>query len=66
MASSCLEDSLFRWVREKNNEEVTLSRAVVRHHAEHLLEEASRFFPDDEKIVVNGLKIWLERFKERF
>lgn len=65
-AAPRLEEALFRWLCERNNEGITLCSAVVKHHAERLLKDANRLLPDNEQIVLKFSEGWLQRFKERF
>lgn len=66
VASSRLEDALFRCVRDKFNAIVTFSSTLVRHHATRLLEDANHLLRNNGKIVLNFSKDPLERFKGRF
>lgn len=61
-----VEDALFCWVCDNNNDIVSLNSAVIRHHGERLLGNADRLLPEDHKINLKFWKGWLERFKDRF
>ena len=64
-AAPRLENALYKWLCEMNNNGVLLSGEVIKIKAQRLLDHANMHLSEDEKLSMKFSKGWLERFKKR-